>query len=223
MSMNTSAEANPTIDSAHASVMDGMYRWQRHFYDVTRKHYLLGRDLLLDGLDADHKTILEIGCGTGRNLVGAAKRYPSAQIYGIDISAEMLISARKAIAQNNLEKRVHIALGDATDFDPQVLFGIARFDRVFFSYTLSMIPHWREALAEASSKISPPGSLHVVDFGTGERLPAVARQGLDAWLKAFHVTRRADLAAEIARLGTIKTLSHPYRSYAFHATVTGLT
>ena len=36
-------------DAAGAALMDRLYRRQRHFYDVTRKHYLLGRDRLIDG------------------------------------------------------------------------------------------------------------------------------------------------------------------------------
>ena len=35
-------------DAAPAALMDRLYRRQRHFYDVTRKHYLLGRDRLID-------------------------------------------------------------------------------------------------------------------------------------------------------------------------------
>ncbi|TIQ66810.1 MAG: SAM-dependent methyltransferase, partial [Mesorhizobium sp.] len=31
--------------------MDGVYRWQRHIYDLTRKYYLLGRDRLISGLE----------------------------------------------------------------------------------------------------------------------------------------------------------------------------
>ncbi|HWU72526.1 MAG TPA: SAM-dependent methyltransferase, partial [Sphingomonas sp.] len=29
--------------------MDAIYRSQRHFYDLTRKYYLLGRDALIEG------------------------------------------------------------------------------------------------------------------------------------------------------------------------------
>ena len=35
---------------SHAALMDGVYRWQRHVYDVTRKYYLLGRDRMIAGL-----------------------------------------------------------------------------------------------------------------------------------------------------------------------------
>jgi len=77
----------PGVGGVHAAHMDGIYRYQRYIYDATRKYYLLGRDLLLDELRPPMGgTVLEIGCGTGRNLILAARRYPSARLYGFDIS-----------------------------------------------------------------------------------------------------------------------------------------
>ncbi len=77
--------------------MNRMYRYQRHIYDITRRYYLLGRNELINGLAprADAH-VLEIGCGTGRNLIKAAENYPDAKLFGIDISAEMLDTARRA-------------------------------------------------------------------------------------------------------------------------------
>ena len=67
-------------DAADAStLMDRMYRHQRHIYDLTRKFYLLGRDRLIAALDPAAGDVLEIGCGTGRNLILAARRYPNAR------------------------------------------------------------------------------------------------------------------------------------------------
>ncbi len=71
--------------------MNRMYRRQRHIYDGTRRYYLLGRDQLISGLKpALGASVLEIGCGTGRNLVSAARLYPDARFFGIDVSTEML-------------------------------------------------------------------------------------------------------------------------------------
>ena len=53
--------------------MNRMYRRQRHIYDGTRRYYLLGRDrLIADLAPAAGASVLEIGCGTGSNLVLAA-------------------------------------------------------------------------------------------------------------------------------------------------------
>ena len=75
--------------------MDRMYHLQRHFYDATRKYYLLGRDQLLKEMNVRRgQTVLEVGCGTGRNLVILAKRHPDAQFFGLDASAAMLETAK---------------------------------------------------------------------------------------------------------------------------------
>ena len=128
-------------------LMDQVYRRQRHIYDLTRKYFLLGRDTLIAELRPPPRgNILEIGCGTGRNLVAAARAYPDASLFGLDISSTMLATARANIRRAGLEPRIALARGDAACFDAKALFGRADFDRVFFSYSLSMIPPWREAL-----------------------------------------------------------------------------
>jgi S-adenosylmethionine-diacylgycerolhomoserine-N-methlytransferase len=187
----------------HRAQMDEIYRLQRHFYDLTRKYYLLGRDRLIDELDLDGGgTVLEIGCGTGRNLIRAARRWPNAAFHGIDISEAMLETARRNVARAGLSDRIRLAQGDAAALDPQAAFGRSRFDRVVMSYTLSMIPPWREALAQASSIVAPGGQVAIVDFGGQEGLPDWWRRLLWAWLDRFHVHPRIDLPdaiAEIAR------------------------
>src|SRR6202000_2775558 len=79
--------------------MNRMYRWQRHIYDGTRRYYLLGRDqMIATPRPSPGASILEIGCGTGRNLILAAQRYPDARLFGVDVSTEMLTSAISAIS-----------------------------------------------------------------------------------------------------------------------------
>ena len=106
--------------SSHAALMDGVYRYQRHVYDLTRKYYLLGRDRLIERLDVPPGgTVLELGCGTGRNLARAARAYPDARFFGLDISAGMLETAAVAVRREGLSGRVALARGDASDFDAQ--------------------------------------------------------------------------------------------------------
>ncbi|ADZ71749.1 class I SAM-dependent methyltransferase [Polymorphum gilvum] len=209
-------------DADAGALMDAVYRHQRHIYDLTRKYYLLGRDRLIARLDpGDGDTVLELGCGTGRNLIAAARRYPRTLFYGIDISSEMLDTAAANVARAGLADRIALGLGDASRYDAGDLFGRGRFDRVFFSYSLSMIPTWREALAAGSDSLAPGGRLSLVDFGRQERLPQAFRAVLFAWLRQFHVTPRADMAAELdalaLRLGATATLESLYRGYAVYA------
>ena len=212
-----------TIDAT--DLMNRMYRHQRHIYDLTRKFYLLGRDRLIADLrPAPGDAVLEIGCGTGRNLILAARQYPQARFFGVDVSTAMLTSALKAIEQDGLSSRVRVAHGDARDFDPAALFGEARFRRVMISYSLSMIPDWRAVLVLVLSLTAPGGTLHVVDFGGQEQLPAWFRIALRAWLARFHVAPRDDLEATLTalctRAGATLAFERPFRGYAQAATVT---
>jgi S-adenosylmethionine-diacylgycerolhomoserine-N-methlytransferase len=208
--------------TGEAALMDRIYRRQRHVYDFTRKYYLLGRDQLIDRLaPPTGGRVLEVGCGTARNLIAAAERWPQAQFYGIDISAEMLSTARQLVARTGLAPRITLAQADATAFDPAWLFGVPCFSRIFFSYSLSMIPSWQDALIEAISWLPPDGELHVVDFGSQERLPGWFRAGLRGWLSRFHVRPRDALEAELemltARAGTLLSVERPFGGYAQYA------
>ncbi|QPC92227.1 class I SAM-dependent methyltransferase [Mesorhizobium sp. INR15] len=214
------------LPASHAELMDGVYRWQRHIYDLTRKYYLLGRDRLIAGLEVPAGgTVLELGCGTGRNIILAARRYPDARFFGLDISAEMLETAGNAIDREGLSGRVTLACGDATDFNATALFGRANFDRVFVSYSLSMIPGWERTVSAALKALSPNGSLHIVDFGQQEGLPAWFRCLLRGWLRKFHVsphsTLREVLESESRQTGATFRFRTLYRGYAWLAVIGG--
>jgi S-adenosylmethionine-diacylgycerolhomoserine-N-methlytransferase len=205
-----------------AAEMDAIYRVQRHIYDASRKYYLLGRDGLLDGLDPPPGgTVLEVGCGTGRNLILAAQRYPSACFFGFDVSNAMLDTARASVARWGLDHCISLAQADASRFDAQAVFGREGFDRVFISYALSMIPPWREAADCAFRAVRPGGSLHVVDFGEQSQLPSVFRTGLRAWLRKFSVYPRAELEDALRHLaaeaGAEIAFERPFRDYACSA------
>jgi S-adenosylmethionine-diacylgycerolhomoserine-N-methlytransferase len=205
--------------------MNRMYRRQRRIYDGTRRYYLLGRDQMISGLRAGAgESVLEIGCGTGRNLVHAARRYPHARFFGIDVSTEMLTSAITAISRRGLADRIRVAHGDGTAFDPQILFALPSFDHIMISYSLSMIPDWRGVLDAAAGRLAPGGRLHIVDFGNQERLPDIVRALLLRWLAMFDVSPRDDLKAVLSAMAdntsAALTFERPFRGYAQYAVLT---
>jgi len=206
---------------AHAARMDRMYRTQRHIYDLTRKYYLLGRDRTISELAVPRDgRLLEVGCGTGRNLLLAQKLYPDARLYGLDISAQMLESAEATFRGSRSRPRFRKA--DATSFTAAE-FGVAGFDRIMISYALSMIPDWTRAIDASLDALAPGGSLHVVDFGQQEDLPRWVGPALRAWLGRFHVTPRADLRQVLeqkaAARDAVITLESVGRGYAWHAII----
>jgi len=211
--------------SSHAELMNRIYRRQRYIYDATRKYFLFGRDRLIAELaPAAGQRVLEVGCGTGRNLIKAAKRYPEAHFYGLDISTEMLESAQANIDRAGLGDRITLRQGDATNFDPQVLCGVPDFQRIFFSYSLSMIPPWQEAVDQALRVLSPDGRLRVLDFGQLTAMPPLARGVLFRWLGLFHVKAQpalADRISEIAARHDKAPVEHRslYRDYCWMISV----
>lgn len=226
MTIVSEAESSPEITWPNDATqrMNRMYRWQRFIYDATRRYYLLGRDQLITDLKpAAGAVVLEIGCGTGRNLVQAARRYPAAQFTGIDVSTEMLTTALGSIRRHGLDGRIRVAHGDATDFDPVKIFGVAP-DHIVISYALSMIPDWQGVLHEAVARLKPGGQLHIVDFGNQERLPASARRVLQHWLSLFDVTPRSELQNELVSIAERHQaqldFKRPFRGYAQSAVFT---
>ena len=205
-----------------AALMDRMYRRQRHIYDLSRKFYLLGRDEAITRLHASPcDKMLEIGCGTGRNLVKLAQAYPKTRLFGLDVSREMLATAAASTARAGLTSRIALAQADATALDPRGIFGCANFERVMISYALSMIPPWREALAQALDVVAPGGSLEIVDFGGCAGLPRPFKAGLMLWLAAFDVAPRENLsdafAALAAQRGMTCEIANRFRGYAILA------
>jgi S-adenosylmethionine-diacylgycerolhomoserine-N-methlytransferase len=193
------AAGQPGDADARAS-MDRMYRLQRHIYDLTRKFYLFGRDGLIERLDArPGETVCEVGCGTARNLIKMARRYPGAAFCGLDASDEMLKTAQAAVVRAGLQDRLPLAQAFAQTFTPATFGLAAPFDRIVFSYTLSIIPGPLEALDNALAQLRTGGTLHVVDFGDADDLPGWFQGLLAWWLDKFHVAHRPETGAWFER------------------------
>lgn len=202
--------------------LDRKYQLQRHFYDFTRKYYLLGRDQLLREMKVKPgETVLEVGCGTGRNLVILAKDHPDSFFFGLDASMEMLEMADAKLDTARL-RNVTLANVLAEDFYYVNTFELTdRFDKIFFSYSISMIPSWREAIDNALNNLRPGGELFIVDFYDQKDISRTFRKMLQNWLKAFHVQFWSDL---LPYLGTLETkglvrlnITPIYKRYAFIA------
>jgi len=194
--------AKVSAGGTHAALMDSVYKGQRHIYDATRKYYLFGRDTLIEGLNArPGMRVLEVACGTGRNMAKIAESWPGVRLYGLDISEEMLKNARKAVGEEAV-----LGAGDACSFDSMELLGEEAFERIVISYSLSMIPDWEGAFDHAAAQLAPGGELHVVDFGDLSGLPGPLENALHAWLAKFHVQTRSALPQAAQRIAATRGL-----------------
>ena len=140
-------------------LMDRVYRRQRHIYDPTRKYFLLGRDHLIAALEPPPGgSVLEIGCGTGRNLIAAARAIRDARFYGLDVSVGDAGDRARQYRARRARRPHHAGARRCRRASIRRRCSAApRFDRVFFSYSLSMIPRLARGARRRRSRMSTPG------------------------------------------------------------------
>ena len=217
--------SSPPAPNDPVQKMSEMYRWTRHVYDLSRRYYLLGRDQMLEDIaEQPGGTVLEIGCGTARNLRLLDERAPQHTLYGLDASLSMLATAREKLDCADCTERITLGHGIAQDLAPHdQLRTDGPFDIIFFSYVLSMIPDWPAALRAALKHLAPNGHLYVVDFWDQANLPDWLATGLQRWLALFDVYPHLDLVDTFHKLddldGLSSTVTPVARRYAFRATL----
>lgn len=220
------SDAKPDSHKDVKVAMDRMYKLTRHVYDASRKYYLLGRDRMIRKLQPkDGEHVLEVGCGTARNLIKMAKRFPKAHFYGLDASEEMLKTASSSLKNNGLDSQIKLAQAYAQNFDPNELYGLSKpLDKIVFSYSLSIIPPWRESIDHALEVLPSGGQIHIVDFGSMEGQSEWFRKLIFWWLSLFHVYHKPEILnylhlIEKEQRGKLK-ISHMFKGYAYHARFT---
>jgi demethylmenaquinone methyltransferase/2-methoxy-6-polyprenyl-1,4-benzoquinol methylase len=105
-------------------------------------------------------SVLEIGCGTGRNFPYLTKAIgPSGRLIGVDASAGMLAEARR-LSRDHGWANVQLIIADASrfDFDQAV-------DAILFSLSYSVLPDPLPAAEAAWRRLRPGGRLVVMDAG----------------------------------------------------------
>ena len=127
-------------------------------YDFNRRFFLFGRKTLISLIgkimDPAPATILEIGCGTGENLLRLSKLFPQAKLTGIDLSTDMLDVARNKLGDN-------ITLINEM-FDHNLV--VAKFDLIICSYLTSTVPELSKLLTQAAATLNDNGHFACVDF-----------------------------------------------------------
>lgn len=139
----------------YANEYDNILKRQLRFFSDDDKYFARYKVRLVHNyLGTRPKRILEYGCGTGRNLPFFQEKFPSAEIFGADISAQSIAIARE---QNPFAKC--FCLGDEFIRDS------GDFDLIFVAGVFHHIaPNERVGvLSQVNSLLSQNGSLFVFE------------------------------------------------------------
>ncbi len=164
---------------SHAERLQAFYAPQADDYDAFREKLLAGRAELMRRLaPAPGAYVVELGAGTGRNidfLGGSLDRLGRVDL--VDLCPALLERARKRAEGR---PNVRVVREDAAAFRPE-----RAADCVYLSYSLSMIPDWRAAIANAVGMLRPGGTLGVVDFQVSAQAGAGAALARAFWRTWF--------------------------------------
>ncbi len=179
MSASTSSQTNQ---------LEKYYQFHAKVYDATRWSFLFGRKGIIQRV-ANLTTptrILEVGCGTGKNLVELVRHFPEADITGLDLSADMLNVTRRNLANSPKEVKLLHQAYDKPLNPPQP------YDLILFSYALTMFnPGWSEAIEYAHEDLATGGFIAIADFHASPVKPF--RQ----WMGVNHVRMEGHLLPKL--------------------------
>lgn len=109
-------------------------------------------------------TILDVGCGNGYSTLAIAKKYPEAEITGIDYSAQMIVEANKLVKPNveffegnvlSLSSNKHLARSHDIVLSTRCLINLASWQEQ------------RDAITEMCELVAPDGHLILVENTQG--------------------------------------------------------
>ncbi len=95
--------------------------------------------------------VLDVGCGTGASSAHIVETVPDSRVFGLDISTEMLATARSTVGES---ERLTFVEGDASRLSE---YFDARFDAIVYSASIFLIPDYRESLDQARQLLAPEG------------------------------------------------------------------
>ena len=110
-------------------------------------------DAGVDAIPDDVRDALDVGTGTGEGAMRIARRFPDANVIGVDVAGEMLALAREKVPSIRFEQ------ADAASLP----FGDASFDLVTHA---NMIPFFDEV-----ARVLRPGGHALFAFSAGDETP----------------------------------------------------
>jgi ubiquinone/menaquinone biosynthesis C-methylase UbiE len=154
-------------------------RWESMRMEDSLASYEAG----LEAMASAPARALDLGTGTGAGAVAIARRFPEAQVVGVDLSAAMLDEARRSLS-DDVRDRIELRQADGSVLP----FPDASFDLVAHA---NMIPFFDEL-----TRVLAPGGYALFAFSGGAQTPIyVSPQTLRGELERRGFTDFAELSA----------------------------
>jgi S-adenosylmethionine-diacylgycerolhomoserine-N-methlytransferase len=168
--------------ATHAERMEDYYRSQADSYDAFRLHLLHGRSELLKALPIpDGARVVELGAGTGWNVEALGPRVARCQSIALVDLCESLLRVAEARVRRCGWDNVRIVRTDATTYRPED----DPVDVVLFSYSLTMMPNWFQAIDRAWDMLRPGGVIGATDFYVSRAFPDPGLRRHAWWQRLF--------------------------------------
>jgi len=123
------------------------------------------------------RRILEIGCSCGQTTVALKRRFPDAEVWGIDVSGPMVHYAHMRATELGVDVNFRQVLGEATGFPN------GYFDMVLTRIILHEVPNTKntEIMKEISRVLRSGGTYYPLDFYTSRPPPKDAYGRFHRW------------------------------------------
>jgi ubiquinone/menaquinone biosynthesis C-methylase UbiE len=134
-------------------------RWSRHYNWNPLQLFFFGPShrMLLESIEPADRRILDVGCGTGIFAGRLLRQFPSARVWGLDLSDGMLhkCQARPEVAEGHF----HVVQGDSQ----RLPFPDDAFDVVTCCHSFHHYPSQARVLQEMHRVLRPGGKLLILD------------------------------------------------------------
>jgi arsenite methyltransferase len=167
-----SADYHPAVTLGNTMLCTGIILFLESLLMLASSYYgkFRARDRLIQSLRLQgSENILDVGCGHGLLLIGAAKKLPQGRAFGIDLwsRVDQGDNSREATLENarieGVGDRVEVRDGDMR----KLPFADATFDAVIANLAIHNIRSRegrREAIREIARVLKPSGQVALMDF-----------------------------------------------------------
>jgi malonyl-CoA O-methyltransferase len=159
----------PTLREEIRQSFDESSRNEEHFPSTIDPRIYHVKVILDHFGDLAGKCVLDVGCGKGRFARILKERYPGADVWGLDISPEML-----KYVPSDIQTRAGLMT--------ELPFGDAEFECVYATESLEHAVEIERAVGEMCRVLKPGGRLVIID----KNAEHFGRLETPAWEKWFH-------------------------------------